>query len=279
MAIDRSLDRSGIELNTPRGLGDSPFGGPTFDSDMEALLPDIWFKFDQADYNTSVVSSGVLANADMTLQTSTAASVGAAMRSKTRNDCIVMPAYAYANWATEGAHYTETNDTMHDITSGASSVPWTAVFSFQAASHSPGCMYWNMGTSHTTTPTSAWHLLTGNGSSNYMSFAIRGPTGNSSASSATETSQDGTPHIMVVRNGSSYLNPNALEFWIDGVLKVATTNGNRSPIDVSGQPFNMGGKYSTYAGVEWKTDCFAVFDKMLPDDDVISLQAAYLAEI
>ena len=242
-------------------------GAELFDDAIDALAPNIWYKFDDASFATTIIDHGTV-GADLTSQNTVDASVGAAMKSG-GSQSIDMPAHTAGNWATEAAQYKDAADAVSAVFGGADA--FTFIFSFNSADLGNGNQVFFKINEE---PSGGLYLVqmfigAGTGAQEITCGVYTGG-GSYPTQSTTLALDDSGNHLVIWRNSNSPAVGRTLE--LDGVTEFdGVQGGNPWDFDV---PFFIGNS-TTVAKPGFTSDCFAGWDRWLSDAEIHGMFERY----
>ena len=264
MAIDRSLDRPGIESNNPRGLSESPHGSPSFSSRVSATAPVAWYDFQDANYTSGVADSTDNSN-DLNV-TGTVAS-GPAFRNTTTKSADFAPNANNNNYFNDGS------DNLGTYVKAATAVSLTFSFRWDDAitTTSPYAKIWGWRNANNTNIISCISQFPGGTSRNLLCVV----TGSDDVrrEPIIDEVADNEVHIITFR----YLNKN-LSIYVDGSF-VTQTNVNTNELDNTTQVLQLGGPTPGGTSTDYAMDHFHINDYALDASDIVNMHQAYMNEI
>jgi hypothetical protein len=244
-----------------------------FDDLVESLSPAVWYKFDENDNFAGTITDHGSAGVDVTSQNSTDASVGAALRNSTLQS-LEMPAFTAGNWSTEGANYQDAANAMNAVTSGT---PWTIIWSctFDSKVAGDNVPMFGVGPSSHNQTNASW-LIRAQFTGGLMRAWKEHSTGSTALTGSDDVQDPGQTTYFFVWRMAIPGDTGRQDLWENGVR---VDYGFRVSYPISSTDgFNIGGVYNSEDAVEWRTDCLAIWDSALTDQEIEDLWELYNAE-
>ena len=246
-----------------------------FDDAVDALAPDVWYKFEDSSFATTLVDSGT-EGIDLTSQNTVDASAGAAMRS-TKTQSLFMPGCTATNWSTQSAYYTDTSFAMRDFIGGKGDM--TIAFSYMMASdvtHGSKWipMFWlgpNGDTPDDIMVAGLYVIGT-----DHINVFLRGSAGDEFLqTSGGGHGDDDHIHFFIGRIKNS-----TTQKWaaIDGAVYGDSSSTTLGTLNTGDFPFSIGGNQGLTLEIEtpdWWTDFFGLWDRYLSDAECLDLWEKY----
>ena len=252
------------------------YAAGAFEDAIAALSPRVWYKFDDASFATTVNDYGSIGDIDLTKQSTTAATAGPAMRSD-RSQSFVLPAFTAGNWATEGAHYTDTANAFNAIPLNGN---WsTMIFTVQMigdGTADPTDSTPIVGHGPEANPASPMPFHFRKNTTEELYYTKRHSSGNIAGATSGNIFRDNEPHIVVWRNG--YLD-GFRKTWLE-VDGVTHHYGNTTGTPVAAaDDFWFGGWVTGHNGLEIRLDCYAMWTSILSTVQIDDIVAKFLDKL
>ena len=240
-----------------------------FNLAIENLAPEVWFKFEDTDFNTTITDSGSI-SADLSSQNTVKASVGAAMRS-TVGQSLSMPGWTSGNWSTEAAYYIEgAGNAAANAFGGKGTFTIIMAVNVPAGTLVQLMPFIRIATNATQQTNEIFSVMLNATETGYFHCEF----GGGNLFDSTSALDDGNTHLAIWRLGYG---SSLRELELDGA--VAASGAWSHTLQARTETLKIGGTTNASStGIPFRSDCMAIWDRALSDAEIANLWTLYNAE-